>query len=88
MVLGKSFSDAPWTGLETWLYGAARDGGDVQGSNNGRRMAYVSHNLIEAALLGARAFIVERMANDLNGQVVDQCLCRHDLDRTEMEGNR
>ncbi|MCT8160165.1 copper-containing nitrite reductase [Pseudoruegeria sp. SHC-113] len=67
-----SFTDTPLTGLETWL---CRGGSAMAAMYTFRQpgvYAYVNHNLIEAALLGAAAhFVVEgQWDNDLMEQVV------------------
>ena len=67
-----SFSDAPLTGLETWL---CRGGSAMAAMYTFQQpgvYAYVNHNLIEAALLGATAHVVVEGAwdNELMEQVV------------------
>lgn len=67
-----SFTDTPLTGLETWL---CRGGSAMAAMYTFRQpgvYAYVNHNLIEAALLGAAAhFVVEgQWDNELMEQVV------------------
>lgn len=67
-----SFTDAPLTGLETWL---CRGGSAMAAMYTFRQpgvYAYVNHNLIEATLLGAAAhFVVEgQWDNELMEQVV------------------
>ena len=67
-----SFTDAPLTGLETWF---CRGGSAMAAMYTFQQpgvYAYVNHNLIEAALLGATAhFVVDgEWDNDLMEQVV------------------
>jgi nitrite reductase (NO-forming) len=67
-----SFSDAPLTGMETWLCRGGSAMAALYTFEQPGVYAYVNHNLIEAALLGATAhFIVEgAWNNDLMEQVV------------------
>jgi len=67
-----SFSDAPMTGLETWFVRGGTAMAAMYKFEQPGVYAYVNHNLIEAALLGATAhFIVEgEWDNDLMEQVV------------------
>ncbi|MDX5403117.1 MAG: copper-containing nitrite reductase [Rhodobacterales bacterium] len=67
-----SFSDAPLTGLETWFVRGGTAMAAMYTFEQPGVYAYVNHNLIEAALLGATAhFIVEGdWDNDLMEQVV------------------
>ena len=67
-----SFSDAPLTGLETWLCRGGSAMAAMYTFEQPGLYAYVNHNLIEAALLGAAAhFVVEgEWNNDLMEQVV------------------
>jgi nitrite reductase (NO-forming) len=52
-----SFSDAPATGLETWFIRGGSAGAMVYTFRQPGLYAYVNHNLIEAALLGAVAHL-------------------------------
>ncbi len=55
-----SFSDAPLTGLESWMIVGGTAGAAMYTFKQPGVYAYVNHNLIEAALLGATAhFVVE-----------------------------
>lgn len=67
-----SFSEAPLTGLETWFVRGGSAMAAMYTFEQPGVYAYVNHNLIEAALLGATAhFIVEgAWNNDLMEQVV------------------
>ncbi len=67
-----SFSDAPLTGLETWFVRGGTAMAAMYTFEQPGVYAYVNHNLIEAALLGATAhFVVEgEWNNDLMEQVV------------------
>lgn len=67
-----SFSDAPLTGLETWFCRGGSAMAAMYTFEQPGVYAYVNHNLIEAALLGATAhFVVEgAWNNDLMEQVV------------------
>lgn len=67
-----SFSDAPLTGLETWFVRGGTAMAAMYTFEQPGVYAYVNHNLIEAALLGATAhFVVEgEWDNDLMEQVV------------------
>ncbi|RLJ59206.1 dissimilatory nitrite reductase (NO-forming) copper type apoprotein [Litoreibacter meonggei] len=67
-----SFSDAPMTGLETWFVRGGTAMASMYTFEQPGVYAYVNHNLIEAALLGATAhFVVEGdWNNDLMEQVV------------------
>lgn len=67
-----SFSDAPLTGLETWFVRGGSAMASMYTFEQPGVYAYVNHNLIEAALLGATAhFVVEgEWNNDLMEQVV------------------
>lgn len=65
-----SFSDAPLTGLETWL---CRGGSAMAAMYTFRQpgvYAYVNHNLIEAALLGATAHVV--VEGDWDNELMEQ----------------
>ncbi len=66
-----SFSDAPQTGLESWLIRGGSAGAAMYTFKQPGVYAYVNHNLIEAALLGATAhFVVDgEWNNDLMEQV-------------------
>ncbi len=67
-----SFSDAPQTGLESWFIRGGSAGAAMYTFQQPGVYAYVNHNLIEAALLGATAhFVVEgEWNNALMEQVV------------------
>ncbi len=67
-----SFSDAPMTGLETWFVRGGTAMAAMYTFEQPGVYAYVNHNLIEAALLGATAhFVVEgEWDNTLMEQVV------------------
>jgi nitrite reductase (NO-forming) len=67
-----SFTDAPQTGLETWFCRGGSAMAALYTFEQPGVYAYVNHNLIEAALLGATAhFIVDgAWNNDLMEQVV------------------
>ena len=67
-----SFGDAPQTGLETWFIRGGSSGAAMYTFKQPGVYAYVNHNLIEAALLGATAhFVVEgEWDNSLMEQVV------------------
>jgi nitrite reductase (NO-forming) len=53
-----SFGDAPQTGMETWFIRGGSSGAALYTFMQPGVYAYVNHNLIEAALLGATAHIV------------------------------
>ncbi|OXT00808.1 nitrite reductase, copper-containing [Notoacmeibacter marinus] len=67
-----SFTDAPQTGLETWFIRGGSAGAAIYTFKQPGVYAYVNHNLIEAALLGATAhFVVDgEWDNALMEQVV------------------
>ncbi len=67
-----SFSDAPQTGLESWFIRGGSAGAAMYTFEQPGVYAYVNHNLIEAALLGATAhFVVDgEWDNALMEQVV------------------
>ena len=67
-----SFSDAPLTGVETWFVRGGTAMAAMYTFEQPGVYAYVTHNLIEAILLGAAAhFVVEgEWNNDLMEQVV------------------
>ncbi|WP_114008699.1 copper-containing nitrite reductase [Cohaesibacter intestini] len=67
-----SFSDAPQTGLESWFIRGGSAGAALYTFQQPGVYAYVNHNLIEAALLGATAhFVVDgEWDNELMEQVV------------------
>ena len=67
-----SFSDAPQTGLETWFIRGGSAGAAMYTFEQPGVYAYVNHNLIEAAMLGATAHFVVDGAwdNALMEQVV------------------
>jgi len=57
---GGSFTDAPATGFETWFIRGGSAGAALYTFRQPGVYAYVNHNLIEAAMLGATAhFVVE-----------------------------
>ncbi len=53
-----SFTDVPWTGLETWLIRGGSAGCMAYEFRQPGVYAYVNHNLIEAVMLGATAHVV------------------------------
>ena len=53
-----NFSDPPLTNLESWVIGAGSAGASIYTFKQPGLYAYLSHNLIEAFLLGAAAHIV------------------------------
>lgn len=53
-----SFTDIPWTGLETWLIRGGSAGCMAYEFRQPGVYAYVNHNLIEAVMLGATAHVV------------------------------
>ena len=60
-----SFADAPATGLETWFIRGGSAGAAIYTFQQPGIYAYVTHNLIEALMLGATAhFVVEGEWND------------------------
>ena len=60
-----SFGDAPQTGLETWFIRGGSAGAAMYTFKQPGVYAYVNHNLIEAALLGATAhFVVDGAWNN------------------------
>jgi nitrite reductase (NO-forming) len=67
-----AFGDAPQTGLETWFIRGGSAGAAMYTFKQPGVYAYVNHNLIEAALLGATAhFVVEgEWDNNLMEQVI------------------
>lgn len=67
-----SFSDAPQTGLETWFIRGGSAGAAMYTFEQPGVYAYVNHNLIEAAILGATAhFVVDgEWDNALMEQIV------------------
>jgi nitrite reductase (NO-forming) len=69
---GGSFSDHPQTGMESWFIRGGSAGAAMYTFEQPGVYAYVNHNLIEAALLGATAhFVVEgTWDNALMEQVV------------------
>ncbi|OKH86744.1 copper-containing nitrite reductase [Thalassospira sp. TSL5-1] len=65
-----SFGDAPQTGLETWFIRGGSAGAAMYTFKQPGVYAYVNHNLIEAALLGATAhFVVE---GEWNNSLMEQ----------------
>jgi len=66
-----NFSDQPQTNLESWVIGAGSAGASIYTFRQPGLYAYLSHNLIEAFLLGAAAHIVVdgEWNNDLMEQV-------------------
>ncbi len=69
---GGSFTDPPMTGFETWFIRGGAAGAAMYTFKQPGVYAYVTHNLIEAVLLGGTAhFVVEgKWDNDLMSQVV------------------
>jgi len=65
-----SFGDAPQTGLETWFIRGGSAGAAMYTFEQPGVYAYVNHNLIEAALLGATAHVV--VDGDWNNQLMEQ----------------
>lgn len=67
-----SFTDAPLTGIESWFIRGGSAGAAMYTFEQPGVYAYVNHNLIEAALLGATAhFVVDgEWDNNLMEQVV------------------
>ena len=67
-----SFGDIPQTGLETWFVRGGSAAAAMYRFEQPGVYAYVNHNLIEAALLGATAHVVVegQWNNDLMEQVV------------------
>ena len=53
-----NFSDSPKTNLESWVIGAGSAGASIYTFKQPGFYAYLSHNLIEAFLLGAAAHVV------------------------------
>ena len=53
-----NFGDPPMTGLESWIIAAGSAGAMVYTFQQPGTYVYLSHNLIEAILLGAAAHIV------------------------------
>ena len=53
-----SFTDVPWTGLETWFIRGGSAGAMAYEFRQPGVYAYVNHNLIEAVMLGATAHVV------------------------------
>jgi nitrite reductase (NO-forming) len=67
-----SFSDAPQTGLETWFIRGGSAGAAMYTFEQPGVYAYVNHNLIEAALLGATAhFVVD---GEWNNALMEQVM--------------
>ena len=67
-----SFSDAPQTGLESWFIRGGSAGAALYTFEQPGVYAYVNHNLIEAALLGATAhFIVD---GEWNNALMEQVM--------------
>ena len=67
-----SFSDAPQTGLESWFIRGGSSGAALYTFEQPGVYAYVNHNLIEAALLGATAhFVVE---GEWNNALMEQVM--------------
>jgi len=66
-----NFSDSPQTNLESWVIGAGSAGASIYTFKQPGLYAYLSHNLIEAFLLGAAAHIVVdgEWNNDLMKQI-------------------
>ena len=68
---GGSFTDPPMTGFETWFIRGGAAGAAMYTFRQPGIYAYVTHNLIEAVLLGGTAHVVVEGAwdNDLMAQV-------------------
>ena len=67
-----SFSDAPQTGLESWFIRGGSAGAAMYTFDQPGVYAYVNHNLIEAALLGATAhFVVD---GEWNNALMEQVM--------------
>ena len=66
-----SFSDAPKTGLETWVIAAGSAGASIHTIRQSGTYVYLSHNLIEAFAFDAKAILVAEgeWDNDLMEQV-------------------
>jgi len=67
-----NFSDPPLTNLESWIIGAGSAGAAVYTFKQPGTYVYLNHNLIEAFLLGAAAYIKVdgKWDNDLMEQLV------------------
>ena len=67
-----SFADAPDTDLETWSIAAGATGAAIYTFKQPGTYAYVSHNLIEAVLMGSIAHfqVAGKWNNDLQEQLV------------------
>jgi len=70
-----SFSDAPQTGLETWFIRGGSAGAAMYTFEQPGVYAYVNHNLIEAALLGATAHFI--VMGDWNNDLMEQVVAPH-----------
>ncbi len=66
-----SFSDAPETGLETWVIAAGSAGASISTIRQSGTYVYLSHNLVEAFAFDAKAILVAEgeWDNDLMEQV-------------------
>ena len=72
-----SFSDAPLTGLETWFVRGGTAMAAMYTFEQPGVYAYVNHNLIEAALLGATAhFVVE---GEWDNSLMEQMVAPHEF---------
>jgi len=65
-----NFSDAPMTNLESWVIGAGSAGAAVYTFKQPGLYVYLSHNLIEAILLGAVAQI--QVSGEWNNDLMEQ----------------
>ena len=73
-----SFSDAPLTGLETWFVRGGTAMAAMYTFEQPGVYAYVNHNLIEAALLGATAhFVVD---GEWDNTLMEQVVAPHDFE--------
>ncbi|WP_373236398.1 copper-containing nitrite reductase [Cohaesibacter celericrescens] len=73
-----SFSDAPQTGLESWFIRGGSAGAALYTFEQPGVYAYVNHNLIEAALLGATAhFVVD---GEWNNSLMEQVVAPRDIE--------
>jgi len=65
-----NFSDAPMTGLESWMIAAGSAGAAIYTFRQPGLYVYLSHNLIEAVLLGAVAHI--NVSGEWNNDLMEQ----------------
>ncbi len=65
-----NFSDAPMTNLESWVIGAGSAGAAIYTFKQPGFYVYLSHNLIEAVLLGAAAHI--NVSGKWNNDLMEQ----------------